>query len=55
MECRKCQANLTTDDVNLDVAGHDDSLFDIIITCEECGAKYNNFISFDEFVDMEES
>ncbi len=40
-------------DVQVSIAVHDDNLLDIVISCPECGNSTNNFISADDFVEME--
>lgn len=54
MECSKCGSELFSEDVEIKVAAHDLSLLDIIIYCKICNTKYNSFIRFNEFIEMEE-
>lgn len=55
MKCKECGDELFADtDLNVTVAAHDDTLFEMILGCDECGARFNNFVSIDDFVKMED-
>jgi RNase P subunit RPR2 len=52
MKCKKCKAEMTKDDVAVEIAAHDDNLLDIIVTCPECGHQVNDFMDVANAVDL---
>lgn len=34
---------------------HDNQMLDVIVTCNECGRKFNTFLSFGEMIQQETS
>lgn len=52
MQCRKCETELSNDDITATVAVHDDALLDIIVECPECGHVINTFVDMTEAVDL---
>lgn len=53
MTCRQCEAEMTKEDVSVDLAAHDDEFLDVVITCPRCGHKVNAFMDVDDFEDMD--
>lgn len=45
MNCKKCGDPLDDAKINAAIAAHDDSLIDILVTCNSCGAVLNTFVS----------
>lgn len=39
--------------VSTEPAFHDGKQLDVIVTCNECGRKYNTFLSFDEMIQQQ--
>lgn len=48
MKCKKCGEDLDNEEVLAEVAAHDEQLLDIRISCPECGATHNSFVSFEQ-------
>lgn len=48
MKCKKCHEDLDNEEVLAEVAAHDPELMDIRLTCPECGAMHNAFVSFEQ-------
>lgn len=52
MACPKCNAEISRTDISVEPAAHDENLLDIIVTCPECGAKFNEFVDLREMVEL---
>lgn len=55
MNCQTCDIDLTNETVKIEanLAAHDDNVIDIIVTCENCGTKYNAFVEMADLVKID--
>ncbi len=49
--CRLTEGCRGTVSVSVELAAHDDSLLDVVVSCDGCARRLNSFLAFD---DMEE-
>lgn len=49
-KCPACGDKDANANVEADTAAHDSKLLDVIVECCECGAKFNEFLTFSEMV-----
>jgi len=45
-----CRGKIT---LSAGVAAHDDSLLDIIVSCDGCSRQLNHFLGFDEMMELD--
>ena len=49
MNCKKCNSDLSNEEILSEQAAHNDELVDIIVTCPDCGAVHNAFVEWKFF------
>ncbi|HET8688489.1 MAG TPA: hypothetical protein VFM18_17900 [Methanosarcina sp.] len=54
MSCPACGIELEDFEweISAEIAAHDPNLIDVIATCPECGAKFNDFVDIREMVKL---
>lgn len=50
MNCKKCEADLSNEQILSEQSAHDDEVLDVLVICPECGAKHNAFTNWDDFI-----
>lgn len=55
MDCRKCNEELSEEDISVDMTDiGEEAVLDIIIKCPECGHKINAFVFESMFTDLDD-
>jgi uncharacterized Zn finger protein len=53
MNCKKCNEDLSNEEILSEQATHNDELVDIRVICPDCGTVHNTFVDWSNFIVIE--